>query len=224
MQRKVETAEGGVKTEEPAEDQLTKLNYEFCFWFLYFKEQRMKQTENYEDNIKKIGVFSTAEEFWGYYQHIRRPEYLPKCCEFFLFKSNIRPMWEDPANKGGGRFVIHIRRVWANKAWEDIIIAFIISTQEHDHLNGIVMNVRSWEVLLSVWVKPMGSEAAKDKYRAWILKALGMSDNAKIEYKEHPNIEDVKAKAAETPGEKKPAEIPLATKLSTENADAAPAN
>jgi translation initiation factor 4E len=186
-----------VKQDEPSEEQLTKLNYEFCFWYLYFKEQRMKQTDNYEDNIKKIGVFSSAEEFWGYYQHIRRPEYLPKCCEFFLFKSNIRPMWEDPANMGGGRFVIHIKRIFANKAWEDIIIAFIISTADHDHLNGIVMNVRSYEVLLSVWVKPLETEPVKDKYRSWIMKALGLTDPTKVEYKDHPTIEESKAKQAE---------------------------
>lgn len=191
------------------ESQLTKLNYKFSFWFSYFKEQRMKQTEDYENNIKKIGDFESAEEFWGYYQHIRRPDSLPKCCEFFLFKAGIRPLWEDPVNKGGGRFVLHIKRIFANKTWEDIIIAFIITTMEHDHLNGVVINVRSWEVLLSIWMKPLASEELKEKYRNWIRKSLSMSDNIKIEYKEHPNPEDVKNKHPVPPqtAEGKPYEI-----------------
>ena len=187
------------------ESQLTKLNFKFCFWFSYFKEQRMKQTEDYENNIKKIGEFDSAEEFWGYYQHIRRPDSLPKCCEFFLFKSGIRPLWEDPVNKGGGRFVQHIKRIFANKTWEDIIIAFIITTMDHEHLNGVVINVRSWEVLLSIWMKPLSSEESKEKYRNWIRKSLLMSDNIKIEYKEHPNPEDVKNKSQ--PNEGKPQEL-----------------
>lgn len=192
------TPQTGANTQQAAKepapvatDQLTKLNYEFSFWFSYFKEQRMKQTEDYESNIKKIGTFSSAEEFWGYYQHIRRPDSLPKCCEFFLFKSGVRPLWEDPSNKGGGRFVLHIKRIFANKTWEDIIIAFIISTREHDHLNGIVINVRSWEVLLSFWMKPLPTEELKEKYRNWIRNSLGMSEGISIEYKAHPNPEEV---------------------------------
>ena len=184
---------------EERDDQMTSLNFEFCFWFSYFKEQRHKQAEDYENNIKKIGSFRTAEEFWGYYQHIRRPDSLPKCCEFLLFKSGIRPVWEDSANRGGGRFVLHIKRIFANKTWEDIIIAFIITTKEQDHLNGVVINVRSWEVLLSLWMKPMETEEVRDKYRTWIRQSLGMTDNISIEYKQHPNPEEVKPKAETTP-------------------------
>lgn len=152
----------------------------------------MKQTEDYESNIKKIGEFGSAEEFWGYYQHIRRPDSLPKCCEFYVFKSGVRPLWEDPNNKGGGRFVLHIKRIFANKTWEDIIIALIISSKEFDHLNGVVINIKAWEVLISIWMKPLPTEELKEKYRGWIRKSLGMTDHISIEYKEHPNPEDSK--------------------------------
>jgi len=96
------------------------LNYPFIFWFSYFKENKQKQLDDYEDNLRKIGSFNTAEEFWGYYQHIRRPDSLPKGCEFLLFKEGIKPLWEDKANAGGGRFVLHIKKVFSNKTWEDI--------------------------------------------------------------------------------------------------------
>ncbi len=196
MQREAEPAELPHEDSERdcPEEQMTRLNYEFCFWFSYFKEQRHKQAEDYENNIKKIGSFKTAEEFWGYYQHIRRPDSLPKCCEFLLFKAGVRPVWEDPANRGGGRFVLHIKRMFANKTWEDIIIAFIITTKDHDHLNGVVINVRSWEVLLSIWMKQIPTDELKEKYRSWIRQSLAMSENVKIEYKEHPNPEEMKVK------------------------------
>jgi len=102
------------------EEQNCKLNYTFIFWFSYFKENKQKQIDDYEDNLRKIGSFLTAEEFWGYYQHIRRPDTLPKGCEFLLFKEGIKPLWEDEANAGGGRFVLHIKKVFSNKTWEDI--------------------------------------------------------------------------------------------------------
>jgi translation initiation factor 4E len=159
------------------EDQLTKLAYPYTFWFSYFKENRMKQVDDYESNIKQIGDFDTAEEFWGYYQHIRRPDFLPKGCEFFLFKKGVRPLWEDSSNKGGGRFVLHIKKMFANKTWEDILIAFIIAGVDFDKLNGIVINIRSWEVLLSIWMKPLTEENDREYYRTWIRSSLGMTDN-----------------------------------------------
>lgn len=175
---------------------MTKLEYEYTFWFSYFKENRMKQVDDYENNLKTIGKFQTAEDFWGFYQHIRRPDSLPKGCEFFLFKSGMKPLWEDKQNKGGGRFVLHIKKMFANKTWEDILIALIIAGKDYDKLNGIVINIRSWEVLLSIWVKNMETEDVKNFYRTWIRKALGMTDSIAIEYKEHPNPDDLKQKAA----------------------------
>lgn len=176
------------------DEQLSKLEYSFTFWFSYFRENKLKQVDDYENFIKSIGEFKTAEEFWGFYQHIRRPDSLPKSCEFYLFKTGIRPLWEDPANRGGGRFVLHIKKIFANKTWEDMLIALIISTKNESEINGVVINVRSWEVLLSVWMKKLENEEMCEKYRAWIRKSLGMTENIKIEYKEHPNPEDVKHK------------------------------
>jgi translation initiation factor 4E len=174
------------------EDQLTKLAYCYTFWFSFFKENKMKQVDDYENNIKPIGDFDTAEEFWGFYQHIRRPDFLPKGCEFFLFKKGMRPLWEDPSNKGGGRFVLHIKKMFANKTWEDILIAFIIAGQDFDKLNGIIINIRSWEVLLSVWMKPLPTDEEREYYRSWIRSSLGMTENINIEYKPHPNPDDLK--------------------------------
>lgn len=51
--------------------------------------------------------------------------------------------------------MLHIKKMFANKTWEDILIAFIIAGADLDKLNGIVINVRSWEVLLSIWMKPL---------------------------------------------------------------------
>jgi len=204
---------------EADDEQLTKLEYSFTFWFSYFKEMKHKQVEDYENFIKKVGDFDTAEEFWCFYQHIRRPDSLPKSCEFFLFKSGIRPLWEDEANKGGGRFVLHIKKIFANKTWEDILIAVVCSTKDEAEINGVVINVRSWEILLSIWMKKISEEQC-EKYRAWIRKSLGMTENIKIEYKEHPNPEEVKVKGAESGKDEEPKPVPAEKEKAEEEAPA----
>jgi translation initiation factor 4E len=179
------------------EEQNCKLNYTFIFWFSYFKENKQKQINDYEENLRKIGSFNTAEEFWGYYQHIRRPDSLPKGCEFLLFKEGIKPLWEDTANLGGGRFVLHIKKIFSNKTWEDILLAFIITDENFDKINGVVINVRGWEVLLSVWTKELSTEDELEKYKKWLRVSLGMTENIKIDYKQFPNPEELLKRAAE---------------------------
>jgi translation initiation factor 4E len=34
-------------------------------------------------------------------------------------------MWEDEANKNGGRWTLRVAKGYANKLWEDLILAFI---------------------------------------------------------------------------------------------------
>ena len=187
-------------SDQNEDDQICKLNYCFTFWFSYFKENQQKQVDDYEDNLRQIGNFNTAEEFWGYYQHIRRPDSLPKGCEFLLFKEGIKPLWEDENNAGGGRFVLHIKKIFANKTWEDILLALIITDEKHERLNGVVINVKGWEVLLSIWLKKLTDEQL-EYYRKWIRNALGMTEYIKIEWKEFPNLEEMKKKANDGKGD-----------------------
>lgn len=52
---------------------------------------------------------------------MRRPDYLPRGSTFFLFRNGIRPMWEDEANIGGGRFYFNMKKSKiTNKIWEDL--------------------------------------------------------------------------------------------------------
>jgi translation initiation factor 4E len=170
---------------------LTKLNQEFTYWFTFFKKSKDKQLEEFEDNLKTIGTFSSAEEFWGIYQHMKRPNSLPRGCEFFLFKKGIKPLWEDTPNIGGGRFYISMKKSpVTNKLWEDLQVAFILTDAQHDAINGIVLNVRTSEVFISVWTKRIDDEQIL-KIKEWIKEALDLPNEQCIEYKKHPNNEQL---------------------------------
>lgn len=71
---------------------------------LWFVSDKVQNKDTYMDHLKMIGTFATAEDFWKYYQHMTRPDKLPEGTTFYCFAEGIKPMWEDPANVGGGRF------------------------------------------------------------------------------------------------------------------------
>lgn len=47
---------------------------------------------------------------WNYFQHIILPSELKIGTDFSLFKDGILPMWEDKANKNGGRWIIALNK------------------------------------------------------------------------------------------------------------------
>lgn len=55
---------------------------------------------------------------------------MPEGAQIFLFREKIKPVWEDQANINGGRFVIRTKRGFANKLWEDLLVAQMVDGLE----------------------------------------------------------------------------------------------
>jgi len=53
--------------------------------------------------------FGSVEQYWRIYSHLVRPGELSSHSDFHLFKSGIKPMWEDDANKCGGKWIVRLR-------------------------------------------------------------------------------------------------------------------
>lgn len=187
-----------MQTEPKQQNDLVYLHQPFTFWFTFFKKSKDKQLEEFEDNLKEIAAFNTAEEFWGIYQHMKRPDALPRGCEFFLFKKGIRPLWEDMANVGGGRFFLSMKKsTVTNKVWEDLLIATVLlNTNEFHGINGVVLNVRTSEVIMSIWTKSI-TEDEKNTIKSWLKDALDLPNEQIINYKKHPTDEQLLMKQEE---------------------------
>lgn len=167
------------------------LRQKFTFWVTYFKKSKDKQLEEFEDNLIPIHDFSTVEAFWSIYERMKRPNSLPRGCEFLLFKTGIKPLWEDVSNTGGGRFYFSMKKNQVtNRVWEDLQIAFLLATPEFEKLNGIVLNVRQAEVFLSVWTRKLDADEM-GLYREWLRKSLDFPHEQLLEYKLHPNNEQL---------------------------------
>ncbi|KAJ3092537.1 hypothetical protein HK102_006090 [Quaeritorhiza haematococci] len=70
------------------------------------REPGSKIGGDYNDAIKRIATVATIEEFWGAYNHLKRPFELPNISDYHVFKQGIRPIWED--NLNGGKWIVSI--------------------------------------------------------------------------------------------------------------------
>lgn len=61
-------------------------------------------------------------------------------------------MWEDEANTNGGRWTLRVSKGYANKLWEDLILAMIGEQfSDENEINGIVLSVRGQGDQISIW-------------------------------------------------------------------------
>jgi translation initiation factor 4E len=149
----------------------TKLENRFSFWYridTIIQNQLQKQTLNkneYENQVKKIAEFGTVEDFWGIFQHLRKPDSCKAGIEYFMFKEPIKPMWEDENNKNGGRISIKLRKAFTTIIWEEmifILIGGILPKEMKDEINGIVVTSRKEYNTLQIWFKNYDTNLIKD--------------------------------------------------------------
>ena len=93
--------------------------------------------------------------------------------DYMLFKKGIRPEWEDPQNRDGGKWVVTLpieedMEEECGQAWIKSLVTLIsgqIEDKEMDVINGIVLSVREKHLRLSLW--------CSDKENQQTLKSIG---------------------------------------------------
>lgn len=154
------------------ENNKTKLENGFSFWYRISDEiiqyQGPKETLDkkiYEKQVKKIHEFDTVEDFWGIFQHLRKPDSCKPGIEFMMFKVPIKPIWEEEDNKKGGKFSIKLRKGYTTIIWEEMIFALIggiLPKEMKEEINGIVVSSKKEFNTLQIWFKTFEERITKD--------------------------------------------------------------
>lgn len=147
--------------EEVGAEQLIKHPLQNIWTLWYLENDRSK---SWEDMQNEITSFDTVEDFWCLYNHIKPPSDIKVGSDYSLFKKGIRPMWEDDANKKGGRWVISLTRCPKNELdnlWLDVLLCLIGEAFDHsDQICGAVVNVRPKNYKISIWTAQGNNEEA----------------------------------------------------------------
>ncbi|CAD8144558.1 unnamed protein product [Paramecium octaurelia] len=166
-------------------NQDSQLRSRFTFWLSVSKDQNI---DNFSDQLKQIGSFGTAREFWSYYSYMVKPEKLPLGAQFFLFQEQIQPVWEDPQNMNGGRLILRVKRGFENRVWEELILHYL--SDDNPHLQGvcgIIAHSKKNFILISIWIKDqIKYPKLLEELTKWITNCLGLQNKKDFEYIAHP--------------------------------------
>ncbi|CAJ0949113.1 unnamed protein product [Ranitomeya imitator] len=108
------------------------LQYNYTFWYSRRTPGRPTSSQSYEQNIQADRHlclcecqlrYSLASDHGGTVLEILQPHGTSRGpdghSDFHLFKEGIKPMWEDDANKNGGKWIIRLRKGLASRCWEE---------------------------------------------------------------------------------------------------------
>jgi translation initiation factor 4E len=118
-----------------------------------------------------------------------RPNDLSNANDYHFFRAGIKPMWEDAANKRGGKFSVRLRKGFASLYWESLLFA-VIGEQfgVGSELCGIGVSLRYNEDILSVWNATADDHLAKKQIYSvlcTIMPLVAAATSAAIDYKAH---------------------------------------
>lgn len=113
-------------------------------------------TDEYEAGLTVIGEFDTVESFCRYFNWLKPPSKLERNSNYHLFKSGIKPMWEDEANANGGKWVLTMKNnpQLLDRCWSWLAMALVgEDLDEGDEICGAVVSLRSKVDRIQLWTR-----------------------------------------------------------------------
>jgi translation initiation factor 4E len=138
-------------------------------WILWFDHKIQKkgggplEADDYESNLNEVGSFASVEGFWQVFHHVLLPSQLEMGANYHLFKSGIKPTWEDSSNAEGGKWAVRFtnrEKGHVDYYWLNIAMAVIGETiDEGDEICGAVFSKRKGGDRIAIWIRSKDKEA-----------------------------------------------------------------
>ena len=137
-----ENVEANVTEKSPADDENEEINYEdthplerpWTMWFMNGDTKNKNKAiidngSEWNQGLIELYTFDTVEDFWAVYNHIQLPAKLRLKNDYMVFRSGVRPEWEDTTNRGGGMWKLilpsKMRSTDLDRMWLETLLSMI---------------------------------------------------------------------------------------------------
>ncbi|KAL7669198.1 hypothetical protein ACOME3_009863 [Neoechinorhynchus agilis] len=165
-------------------------------WSFYFLKN--EQSRAWRDNIVFVSNVETAEEFWSVINHLQTVNKLHFNTDLMVFKRGIQPMWEDPMNINGGRWVFFIDKrhtaVDLDACWLHLLMAIVgdqFGDLDEGCLVGAVLSVRKNGCKIALWTRNGFDEALQRRIGRKFKDVLALPPSTTVLYEFHSPIEQL---------------------------------
>lgn len=149
------------------------------------------ESDDYEAGLTVIGEFDTVESFCRYFNWLKPPSKLERNSNYHIFKSGIKPMWEDAANAQGGKWVLTMKNnpVLLDRCWAWLAMALVgEELEEGDEICGAVVSLRSKVDRIQLWTRSKDDVERLNGIGKKLVKLLDVSeaDSIGLEFQVRP--------------------------------------
>jgi len=107
------------------------------------------------NSYKLIYTMGTVQETIAVTETL--PEILVKNCMMFLMRDGIKPIWEDPKNRGGGCFSYKVANKNVYEVWKElsyVVVGDTVSTQSSfvNSVSGITISPKKNFCIVKIWM------------------------------------------------------------------------
>lgn len=130
-------------------------------WVIWYDNPKLAPAgSDWLENLKNCGTFDSVESFWRVFNNIKPASQLSPHSNYHLFREGIQPMWEDPSNVEGGKFVLTMpkkdsRTGRCDEWWLYTVLAVVGETMDLDGVQicGAVVSIRKSQDRIALWLK-----------------------------------------------------------------------
>jgi translation initiation factor 4E len=163
-------------------------------WNLWFDNPKAAApNSDWKENLQLCGTFDTPAKFWQIFNNVKPSSQLSTQCNYHIFKEGIQPMWEDPQNEQGGKWVFTIPKgknsngtviSRVDEFWLFTCLAVIGETIDFtgDMVCGAVVSIRKSQDRIALWIKTNEPEIVSKIGARWKI-ALNVPN--KLKYQVH---------------------------------------
>eukprot|EP00298_Acanthocystis_sp_HF-20_P015786 c21265_g2_i1.p1 GENE.c21265_g2_i1~~c21265_g2_i1.p1 ORF type:complete len:204 (-),score=43.60 c21265_g2_i1:141-752(-) len=147
---------------QPIQSDKHELEHKWTYFFdIPQQKQGNSNNSDWSLNLQTIYTFNTVEDFWGLYKNVPQASEIVIGANFHMFKDNIKPMWEDPANTSGGKWVVTLPKYPSggpppqmyDEYWLNTILSMIGENYEKSELIcGAVYSARKTNNKIALWI------------------------------------------------------------------------
>jgi len=92
-------------------------------------------------------------------------------------------MWEDPANKDGGRCTLRVQKGFADLLWENLLMAVIGEQfQDANEINGVVVSIKPHGDQIQIWIRNGRDEAKIERIKQDLINLLQLPKEVRVDY------------------------------------------
>lgn len=165
-------------------------------WVLWFDNPKLAiEGNSWHENLKHCGSFSTAEQFWEVFNNVKPPAQLAPNSNYHIFMEGVIPMWEDPHNCKGGKFVLTLPKRDSkigklDEWWLFTVLALIGETidAKGNETCGAVVSIRKGQDRIALWLKGCDKNICQEIGGRW-KTALAVSNKTTLKYQSHKDAE-----------------------------------